>query len=266
MTAITEKNIDLIEMYAEVSETKLRHFFEPHGGVFIAESPGVISAALDAGMQPISLLVPLQEVERTAEIIKRVGDVPIFTADKDILSKLRGFALIRGAMCAMHRPKLQKADKLLENCSRIAVLERVENPTNVGAIMRSAAALGMDAVLLTDDCSDPLYRRAARVSMGTVFQIPWTYIDGKDYIENLQKLGFTTVAMALSDHACRLDDARLQGLQKTAVILGSEGYGLCDKTIQKCDYTVKIPMHYGVDSLNVAAASALAFWQLGDRA
>ena len=266
MIEITEKNIDLIEMYAEVSEAKLRHYFEPHGGVFIAESPAVILAALDAGMEPISLLVPKQDVfGAAAEIIQRVGDKPVFTAEKDVLEKLRGFSLIRGAMCAMHRPKLMDAEGLLDGCKRIAVLERVENPTNVGAIMRSAAALGMDAVLLTKDCSDPLYRRAARVSMGTVFQIPWTYLDD-NYIEALKKHNFVTVAMALCENSCRLDDPKLQGAEKIAIILGSEGYGMSPETIKKSDYTVKIPMHYGVDSLNVAAASALAFWQLGDRA
>lgn len=266
---ITKQNIEKIEMFLEVSEGKLRHLFEPQGGVFIAESPMVILAALDAGMEPLALLVPSNDITGSAaEIIKRVGHIPIFSAGEKVLANLRGFSLIRGAMCAMRRPTLMGEEQILKKCSRIAVLDHVQNPTNVGATMRSAAALGMDAVLLTEDCSDPLYRRAARVSMGTVFQIPWTYLAGagEHYVSRLQQMGFTTVAMALSDSALRLDDPKLKKAQKLAVILGSEGYGLPAKTVLKCDYTVKIPMHYGVDSLNVAAASAVAFWQLGERA
>jgi len=263
---ITDHKAAELEFYTRLSEGQLRHYFEPDGGIFIAESPGVITLALDAGMRPISLLVPKNDIDgAAADIIARMGDAPIYAVGEDVLSHVPGFQLIRGAMCAMHRPELPEESELLQNCKRIAVLDNVENPTNVGAIIRSAAALGMDAVVLTGDSSDPLYRRAARVSMGTVFQIPWTYLGEGDYISRLKEMGFTTVAMALRENSLSLNDPTLAGKDKLAVVLGSEGYGLPASTIDACDHTVMIPMSHGVDSLNVAAASAVAFWQLGRR-
>jgi tRNA G18 (ribose-2'-O)-methylase SpoU len=218
---------------------------------------------LDAGCKPISILVEKKHIEGQAkEIINRCGDIPIYTAEFDVLTKLTGYALTRGMLCAMYRPVLKSVEEICENARRVAVLENVVNPTNVGAIMRSAAALNMDAVLLTPGSSNPLYRRAIRVSMGTVFQIPWTFLDDEG-IGTLKKLGFKTVAMALKTDSLGIDDKGLAKQEKLAIVLGTEGEGLAESTIEECDYTVRIPMSHGVDSLNVAAASAVAFWELG---
>ena len=258
-----------LDVYARTSEVQLLRYYEPEPGIFIAESPKVIERALHAGYQPISFLVEHKDLEREAgEILKKYPDVPVYTAEYEILVKLTGFALTRGMLCAMRRNPLPLAEEICRNASRIAVLENVVNPTNIGAIFRSAAALHMDAVLLTVGCSDPLYRRAARVSMGTVFQIPWTYFDKKtawpgEGMQLLKNMGFKTAAMALRDDSVGIDNQALQAEEKLAVILGTEGDGLSSQTIANCDYTVKIPMSHGVDSLNVAAASAVAFWELG---
>lgn len=260
-----------LDVYARTSEVQLLRYYEPEPGIFIAESPKVIERALKAGYQPISFLVEHKDLEGEAqEILKQYPDVPVYTAEYELLVKLTGFALTRGMLCSMHRNPLPSVEEICRNASRIAVLENVVNPTNIGAIFRSAAALHMDAVLLTGGCSDPLYRRAARVSMGTVFQIPWTYFDKKtvwpqDGMQTLQNLGFKTAAMALRDDSVGIDDKALRSEEKMAVILGTEGDGLASQTIADCDYTVKIPMSHGVDSLNVAAASAVAFWELGHR-
>lgn len=252
-----------LDVYARLSEPQLVHYYEPEIGVFIAESPTVIKLALDAGYQPISLLAERSHINgQLHDIIERCGDIPVYTAEFDVLTQLTGFKLTRGALCAMRRKLLPSVEEVCKNARRIAVLENVVNPTNIGAIIRSAAALNIDAVLLTSACSDPLYRRAARVSMGTVFQIPWTYFDCDDYMAQLSLLGFKTAAMALSDSSVSIDDKQLAAQEKLAVILGTEGSGLSDETIAKADFTVKIPMSHGVDSLNVAAASAVAFWQL----
>lgn len=258
-----------LDVYARTSEVQLLRYYEPEPGVFIAESPKVIERALHAGYQPISFLVEHKDLEREAgEILKKYPDVPVYTAEYEILVKLTGFALTRGMLCAMRRNPLPLAEEICRNASRIAVLENVVNPTNIGAIFRSAAALHMDAVLLTGGCSDPLYRRAARVSMGTVFQIPWTYFDKKtawpgEGMQLLKNMGFKTAAMALRDDSVGIDNQTLQAEEKLAIVLGTEGDGLSSQTIADCDYTVKIPMSHGVDSLNVAAASAVAFWKLG---
>ena len=258
-----------LDVYARTSEVQLLRYYEPEPGVFIAESPKVIERALHAGYQPVSFLIEHKDLEREAgEILKKYPDVPVYTAEYEILVKLTGFALTRGMLCAMRRNPLPLAEEICRNASRIAVLENVVNPTNIGAIFRSAAALHMDAVLLTGGCSDPLYRRAARVSMGTVFQIPWTYFDKKtawpgEGMQLLKNMGFKTAAMALRDDSVGIDNQTLQAEEKLAVVLGTEGDGLSSQTIADCDYTVKIPMSHGVDSLNVAAASAVAFWELG---
>ena len=264
---ITDFNASELDVYARISEIQLLNRAEPEKGIFIAESPKVIERALDSGCQPISFLVEHKHVEGEAkELIRRCGDIPVYTAEFDVLTQLTGFKLTRGMLCAMRRPALPDIVDVCKNARRIAVLENVVNPTNVGAIFRSAAALNMDAVLLTEGCSDPLYRRAVRVSMGTVFQVPWTFLKpGIDLTEQLHELGFRTAAMALRDDSCRIDDPALEELEKLAVVLGTEGEGLAADTISNCDYTVRIPMSHGVDSLNVAAASAVAFWQLGNR-
>ena len=257
-----------LDVYARTSEVQLLRSYEPEPGIFIAESPKVIERALKAGYQPISFLVEHKDLEGEAqEILKQYSDVPVYTAEYELLVKLTGFALTRGMLCAMRRNPLPSVEEICRNASRIAVLENVVNPTNIGAIFRSAAALHMDAVLLTGGCSDPLYRRAARVSMGTVFQIPWTYFDKKtvwpqDGMQILQNLGFKTAAMALCEHAVSIDDQALMAEGRLALVFGTEGYGLSQAAIDACDYVVKIPMEYNVDSLNVAAASAVAFWQL----
>lgn len=260
-----------LDVYARLTENQLLNRAEPEKGVFIAESPKVVLRALDAGCVPISLLVEKKHITGEAkEVISRVGDIPIFTAEFDVLTQLTGFQLTRGVLCAMWRPPLPSVENVCKNARRIAVLEEVVNPTNVGAIFRSAAALGMDAVLLSPACSNPLYRRAIRVSMGTVFQIPWTSI-GKgldDWKQNgiklLHSLGFRTAAMALKEDSVPIDHPALLKEERLAIILGTEGDGLASSTIADCDYTVLIPMSHHVDSLNVAAASAVAFWQLGN--
>lgn len=266
---ITDLSIPELDIYARYSEVQLLRINEPDVGIFIAESPKVIARALDAGYEPISMLVEHKHLETQAkELIDRCDGIPVYTAEYEVLTKLTGFALTRGMLCAMKRKALLSVTEICRNASKIAVLENVVNPTNVGAIFRSAAALQMDAVLLTQGCSNPLYRRAMRVSMGTVFQIPWTFFPEskcwpKDGMHCLHELGFRTAAMALRDDSVSIDDRKLMAEEKLAVILGTEGDGLGRDTIADCDYTVKIPMAHGVDSLNVAAASAVAFWQLG---
>ena len=264
-TEITDFHAPELDVYARLTEAQLLNRFEPKKGMFIAESPKVIMRALDAGYEPVSLLVERNHVnEEAEEAIRRCGNVPVFTASLDVLTQLTGFQLTRGMLCAMRRVPLKSAGEILEDVKRVAVLENVQNPTNVGAIFRSAAALGMDAVLLTPGCSNPLYRRAARVSMGTVFQVPWTYLE-EDWVRQLRELGFKTAALALKDDSYAIDAPELRQVEKLAVVLGSEGDGLTEDTIARCDYTVKIPMYHGVDSLNVAAASAVAFWELRSR-
>ena len=258
-----------LDVYARLTEAQLLNRFEPAKGMFIAESPKVIQRALDAGCKPVSLLMERKDIDgQAAEIIAQCGDIPLFTADRDVLCQLTGFQLTRGVLCAMLRPKNPTVEEICKDAKRIVILENVMNPTNVGAIFRSAAALHMDAILLTPGCSNPLYRRSARVSMGTVFQIPWTFIgeETADWphpgMERLEAMGFKTAAMALRDDSVSIDDPDLLAEERLAIVLGSEGDGLVDTTIADCDYTVKIPMSHGVDSLNVAAASAVAFWQL----
>ena len=271
---ITDFMAPELDVYARLSEGQLLNRHEPHKGMFIAESPKVIERALDAGCVPVSFLVEHKHVEGEAkELIVRCGDIPVYTAEFDVLTQLTGFKLTRGMLCAMYRPKLPTVQEVCKGAKRIAVLENVVNPTNIGAIFRSAAALNMDAVLLTPECSNPLYRRAIRVSMGTVFQVPWTFLCEEkkvfawkeDGVKLLHNLGFKTAALALRDDSVSIDDAALMAEEKLAVILGTEGDGLASSTIADCDYTVKIPMSHGVDSLNVAAASAVAFWQLGNK-
>ena len=292
--SITTLEAPELDIYARLSEGQLFHYNEPKEGLFIAESPKVIGRALDAGYEPVSFLMEERHIETEGrEILERpvCAGVPVFTAPFDVLTRLTGFKLTRGMLCAVKRKKMPGIEEICAGARRIVILENVENPTNVGAIFRSAAALNMDAVLLTSACSDPLYRRAirvamgidavlvtptccdplyrraVRVSMGCVFQVPWTYIPKGDWAENsmetLKKLGFLTAAMALSDRSVSIADPALSQEEKLAIILGTEGDGLAASTIAACDYTVKIPMSHGVDSLNVAAASAVAFWQLG---
>ena len=286
---ITDFSSKELDIYARLSENDLLSRHEPEKGMFIAESPNVIERALNAGCVPVSVLIEMKELEKDCLLSRpEFENIPIYTAPYEVLSQLTGFQLTRGMLCAMKRPKLPTVEEICRNAHRIAVLENVVNPTNVGAIFRSAAALNMDAILLTAGCSNPLYRRASRVSMGTVFQIPWTYICPdipkkspenlkykqtntkppvweNDGITQLHELGFKTVAMALTDNSVSIDDPQLQKEEKLAIILGTEGDGLADTTIATCDYTVKIPMSHGVDSLNVAAASAVAFWELGKK-
>lgn len=266
---ITDFSAPELDIYARLSETQLLHYHEPEKGIFIAESPKVVERALDAGYSPVSLLVEQKHINGQAkEVIGRCGDIPVYTADFDVLTQLTGFQLTRGVLCAMYRKQLPSIEEICTGARRIAVLENIMNPTNIGAIFRSAAALNIDAVLLTKACSNPLYRRAIRVSMGTVFQIPWTYLEDETSawpqpgIKHLNNLGFKTAAMALSDEAIRIDDPVLMSEKKLAIVLGTEGDGLAPSTIADCNYTVCIPMSHGVDSLNVAAASAIAFWQL----
>lgn len=262
---ITDFTAPELDVYARLTEAQLLNRFEPQKGMFIAESPKVIGRALDAGCQPVSILVERSRIRgESLEVIKRCGDVPVYTADLNILTKLTGFQLTRGLLCAMRRPPLQTAEEVTAGKNRVAVLEDIMNPTNLGAIFRSAAALGMEAVLLTGGSTDPLYRRCARVSMGTVFQVPWAYLPAEG-VGYLRQLGFRTVAMALRDDSYSIDDPRLRAEPRLAVVLGTEGEGLAQSTIDGCDYTVKIPMYHGVDSLNVAAASAVAFWELRAR-
>ena len=261
---ISVDRLDLPELavYAERSEVQLLRRNEPEPGVFIAESPLVIGRALDAGYTPCSLLLDADELAGSP-LPERMGDAPVYTAPSALLRELTGFSLVRGALCAMQRKPLPAPETLCKGMRRIAVLEHVVNSTNVGAIMRSAAALSMDAVLLTTGCADPLYRRAARVSMGTVFQIPWTYLPGERVdIARLHEMGFQTAAMALRDDSVSVSAPALRAEERLAVLLGTEGEGLCGGTIAASDYTVRIPMAHGVDSLNVAAAAAVAFWEL----
>lgn len=268
LIGITDLNRTELWPFSGISETRLYRAFEPQPGIFVAESPKVIGRALDAGYQPLSMLVDCRLAEGTAKgLICRCGDIPVYTAPYEQLSHLVGFHLTQGVLCAMRRRELPDEEAVCLGAARVAVLENVMNPANVGAIFRSAAALGFDAVLLTPGCSDPLYRRCIRVSMGTVFQIPWTYLKDSvpDYVDELKRMGYISVAMALREDSVGVDDPRFLEKEKLAVILGSEGEGLSDETISACDYTARIPMAHGVDSLNVAAASAVAFWQMGRR-
>lgn len=259
---VTDFSDPELDIYARLTEVQLLNRREPDKGIFIAESPKVIERALNAGCVPISFLMETRHVENQAkDLIARCGDIPVFTAELDVLTQLTGFKLTRGMLCAMYRPKLPSVADICKNARRVAVLEDVMNPTNVGAIFRSAAALGIDAVVLTSASSDPLYRRSIRVSMGTVFQVPWTYL-GEGGISELRRLGFKTAAMALKSDSLPIYDPRLAKIDKLAIVLGTEGDGLAAGTIADCDYTVLIPMSHGVDSLNVAAASAVAFYQL----
>ena len=273
MIEITDFDAPELDVYARLTEAQLLNKDHPEDGLFIAESPKVISRALDGGYEPVSVLVEKKKVLEDAEtiaVLGKCGNVPVYTAEFEVLTKLTGFKLTRGMLCAMKRRRLPGLQEICNGCDRIAVLENVMNPTNVGAIFRSAAALHMDAVILTGGCSNPLYRRASRVSMGTVFQIPWTFVDNsviwpEEGMKILRELGFKTAAMALKEDSASIDDPELMKEDKLAVILGTEGDGLAPETIADCDYTVMIPMSHGVDSLNVAAASAVAFWQLGKR-
>lgn len=267
---ITDFNDPQLDVYARLTENQLLNRHEPEKGIFIAESPKVIERALNAGCVPVSILMEKKHIEGEGrEILARCTDIPAFTAEFDVLTQLTGFKLTRGMLCAMRRPKLPSAADICKDAKRIAILENIMNPTNIGAIFRSAAALNIDAVLLTGDCSNPLYRRAIRVSMGTVFQIPWTILPKNSWpdasMDTLKALGFKTAAMALKTDSVSIDDPVLTSHEKLAIVLGTEGEGLKDATIAACDYTVLIPMFHGVDSLNVAAASAVAFWQLGRR-
>lgn len=264
---IRDLEIPELEVYIDKKEVQLLHYYEPEPGIFIAESPNVILRALEAGYEPLSLLMekkPLDEKERA--ILDRCGEIPVYTASLEVLTRITGYQLARGMLCAMRRKALPSLKEICEGKLRIAILENVVNPTNVGAIFRSAAALSMDAVLLTKGSSDPLYRRAVRVSMGCVFQIPWTIMDAGDWpertMQELRSMGYRTAAMALKEDSVSLKDERLKKEEKLAIVLGTEGDGLAGRTIADCDYTVMIPMAHGVDSLNVAAASAVAFWEL----
>lgn len=255
-----------LDVYARLTENQLLCRREPENAMFIAESPMVIERALDAGCVPLSFLMETKHAEGKAkELLSRCpADINVYTAELEVLTQLTGFHLTRGMLCAMLRPKLPSVEDICADARRIAVLENVMNPTNIGAIFRSAAALGIDAVLLTSEGSDPLYRRAVRVSMGTVFQVPWTYLDDESsWVSQLHGLGFKTAAMALSDDSLPIYDRQLAEVEKLAIVLGTEGDGLAPGTIAECDCTVRIPMSHGVDSLNVAAASAVAFYQLG---
>lgn len=267
---ITDFSAPELDVYARLTENQLLNRHEPEKGIFIAESPKVVERALNAGYEPLSLLLEPKHITGEArEIVARCPNIPIYTAEFEVLKQLTGFPLTRGVLCAMRRKPLPSVESVCSDARRITILENVVNPTNVGAIFRSAAALNIDAVLLTPACSNPLYRRASRVSMGTVFQIPWTYIGSEecswplDGMKKLKELGFKTAAMALKQDSVTIDDPRLACEEKLAIILGTEGDGLADTTITDCDYTVLIPMSHEVDSLNVAAASAVAFWELG---
>ncbi len=269
---ITDFHAPQLDLFARLTEAQLRNKLEPEKGVFIAESPKVITRALDAGYEPKALLMERKHLEGdAAELLRRCPDIPVYTAEREVLARLTGYELTRGVLCAMSRRPLPQVAELLKDAKRVAVLEGIVDHTNIGAIFRSAAALNMDAVLVTPTCCDPLYRRAVRVSMGTVFQVPWTRIGAQlaDWpgkgMELLHELGFKTAAMALSDNSVSIDDPALHGEEKLAIVLGTEGDGLAHDTIAQCDYTVKIPMSHEVDSLNVAAASAVAFWELRAR-
>ena len=271
MITITDINLPELDIYARLSEVQLKRLYEPQSGVFLAETATVISRALEAGYEPLSFLADVEKIHELSAFVPWIDRVPVYVAEHEVLKQLTGYELTRGLLCAMRRKELSAPDELLTDAHRVVVLENVMNPTNVGAIFRSAAALNMDALFLTQGCSDPLYRRSVRVSMGTVFQIPWTYL-GKTAeegalsgMETLKKAGFRSVSMALRDDSVAIDDPALRAEDKLAVILGTEGEGLSDRTIASSDYTVRIPMSHGVDSLNVAAASAVAFWELRNR-
>ena len=266
---ITDFSDPALDVYVRLTGAQLRNKLEPEKGIFIAESPTVIEVAMQGGCEPISILTDERLLGGAVDrIIEKCGDIPVYTASRELLTKMTGFELTRGALCAMRRPALPSVEELLSRAKRVAVLEGVADSTNIGALFRSAAALGIDAVLVTPTCCDPLCRRAVRVSMGTVFLVPWTKIGetAADWphpsMERLSKLGFKTVAMALTDNSVSIDDPALKAEEKLAIILGTEGDGLAKSTIANCDYTVKIPMKHGVDSLNVAAAGAVAFWEL----
>lgn len=259
---ITDFNAPQLDVYARITEGQLLNRQEPRKGMFIAESPRVIERALDYGCVPVSILIETRQIEGQKHIIKRCGNIPVYTAEFDVLTQLTGFKLTRGMLCAMYRPTPKTVSEIGTGARRLAVLENVVNPTNIGAVFRSAAALGIDGVLLTPACSNPLYRRAIRVSMGTVFQISWAFFTEGQGIKLLQNLGFRTVALALNKDALNIDAPQLKQEEKLAIVLGTEGDGLAAETIASCDYTVRIPMANGVDSLNVASASAVAFWQL----
>lgn len=266
---ITDLSNPELDIYTRLTEAQLRNRLEPEKGIFIAESPKVIQRALDAGYIPLSLLTDRKHIDGQArEIISQCGEVPVYTGESGLLAELTGYRLTRGVLCAMRRPEYPAVENVCSGARRIAVLEGIVDTTNIGAIFRSAAALGIDAILVTPTCCDPLNRRSVRVSMGTVFQVPWTRIGTSpdDWphpgIDILHGLGFKTAAMALTDNSVSIDDDNLMAEEKLAIILGTEGDGLAQSTIADCDYTVKIPMSHGVDSLNVAAASAVAFWQL----
>lgn len=269
---ITDLKHPALSLYTDFSEVQLLHYHEPAPGLFIAESPNVIERALQGGYEPVSFLVEEKLLTgQTADLVSSCPDVPVYTGCLDIVKQLTGFPMTRGILCAMARKTLPSPAELCQHADRIAILENVMNPTNLGAIFRSAAALGIDAVLLTPGCTDPLYRRSSRVSMGTVFQIPWTTLSGDAWtwpqpaMDMLHSLGFQSAAMALDDRSISIEDPVLKTCRRLAIVLGTEGEGLADKTIQACDYTVKIPMYHQVDSLNVAAASAVAFWELRER-
>ena len=269
---ITDLAAPELDVFARLTEAQLRSRAETEKGIFIAESPKVIERALDAGYEPLSLLMERKHLEgQGRDIIVRCEGLPVYTADRELLADLTGYTLTRGVLCAMRRPRLPSVEDLCANVRRVAVLEGIVDSTNIGAIFRSAAALGIDAVLVTPTCGDPLYRRAVRVSMGTVFQVPWTRIGDtpaawpQPGLERLRELGFKTAAMALRDDSVSIDDPQLRVEEKLAIVLGTEGDGLASATIADCDYTVRIPMTHGVDSLNVAAASAVAFWELRAR-
>ena len=266
---ITDLNDDRIGLFTRLTEAQLRNRLEPEKGIFIAESAKVVRLALEMGCKPVAYLMERRQLTNQGrEFIENAGSVPIFTADDEVLEGLTGYRLYRGVLAAMRRPKLPSVDEVLKNARRVAVLEGIVDSTNIGAIFRSAAALNVDAVLVTANCGDPLYRRAVRVSMGTVFQVPWTRIGetNEDWpergLEKLRDLGFKSAAMALSDDSVSIDDERLNKEEKLCIVFGTEGDGLAKETIARCDYTVRIPMAHGVDSLNVASAAAVAFWQL----
>lgn len=269
---ITDFHAPELDPYARLTQNQLRNRLEPEKGIFIAESPKVIDRALDAGYKPVSLLMERKQITGPAAgILSRCGDAPVYTADREMLAELTGFELTRGVLCAFHRPAPRPVEELCKNARRVAVLEGIVDSTNIGAIFRSATALGVDAVLLSPSCCDPLCRRAVRVSMGTVFQVPWATLGDtpadwpEKGMDRLHAMGFKTAAMALDDRAVSIDDPALQAEEKLAIVLGTEGDGLAHSTIARCDYTVMIPMQHGVDSLNVAAAGAVAFWELRKR-
>ena len=269
---VTDLSMPELEPFTRLTEAQLRNRLEPEKGIFIAESPKVILRALDAGYEPVSLLMEHRQLTgQGSGVLARCADIPVYTASRELLAELTGYPLTRGVLCAMRRPKLPGVEELCADARRVAVLEGIVDSTNIGAIFRSAAALNMDAVLVTPTCSDPLYRRAVRVSMGTIFQVPWTRIGEEPSqwpdagLRRLRSLGFRTAAMALSDDSVSIEDPRLLAEERLAIVLGTEGDGLAARTIAACDYTVRIPMAHEVDSLNVAAASAVAFWQLRAR-